>query len=202
MLALALTHTPAQLGVHVLDFGGGALAVLAGLPHVGSVADRQQPDLVRRTVAEFSAALARRERLFRDAGVSSIEAFRARRAAGEFPDEPSTDLLLVVDGYLTLRTPEYDDVESRLLVLAAQGLSYGLHLAVSATRWSEFRPALKDLLGSRVELRLGEPAESEVDRRLAAAVPARPGHGARPGRRARGAGRAAPRRGRDRPGRR
>jgi S-DNA-T family DNA segregation ATPase FtsK/SpoIIIE len=180
VLALALTHTPAQLGVHVLDFGGGALAVLSGLPHVGSVADRQQPDLVRRTVAEFSAALARRERLFREAGVGSIEAFRARRAAGEFPEEPSTDLLLVVDGYLTLRTPEYDDVESRLLVLAAQGLSYGLHLAVSATRWSEFRPALKDLLGSRVELRLGEPAESEVDRRLAATVPARPGHALAP----------------------
>ena len=176
VLGLALTHTPAQLGVHVLDFGGGGLGVLAGLPHVGTVADRQEPDLVRRVVAEFSAALARRERLFREAGVASVEVFRTRRAAGEFPGEPSTDLLLVVDGYLTLRGGEYDDVETRLLGLAAQGLSYGLHLAVSATRWSELRPALKDLVGSRIELRLGEPGESEIDRRLAAGVPPRPGH--------------------------
>ena len=51
---------------------------------------------------------------------------------------------------------------------------------MSANRWSELRPALKDLLGSRLELRLGEPAESEVDRRRAAAVPARPGHGLAP----------------------
>ncbi|MCO1654933.1 type VII secretion protein EccCa [Pseudonocardia humida] len=180
VLGLALTHTPAELGVHLLDFGGGALAVLAGLPHVGTVADRHEPDLVRRTVAEFSAALGRRERLFRDAGVASVEAFRARRAAGEFADEPATDLLLVVDGYLTLRGGEFDDVENRLLGLAAQGLAFGLHLAVSATRWSELRPALKDLIGSRVELRLGEPAESEIDRRAAAAVPARPGHGLAP----------------------
>jgi S-DNA-T family DNA segregation ATPase FtsK/SpoIIIE len=180
VLGLALTHTPAELGVHVLDFGGGALAVLAGLPHVGTVADRQQPDLVRRTVAELSAALTRRERLFRSAGVGSVEEFRARRARGEFPGEPSTDLLLVVDGYLTLRGGDYDDVENRLLGLAAQGLSYGLHLAVSASRWSELRPALKDLIGSRIELRLGEPAESEVDRRLAADVPARPGHALAP----------------------
>ena len=114
-----------------------------------------------------------------DAGVGSVEEFRARRAAGEFPDEPATDLLLVVDGYLVLRG-EFDDLEARLLPLAAQGLSYGLHLAVSANRWSELRPALKDLLGSRLELRLGEPAESEVDRRRAAAVPARPGHGLAP----------------------
>jgi S-DNA-T family DNA segregation ATPase FtsK/SpoIIIE len=179
VLGLALTHAPAEIGVHVLDFGGGALRPLAGLPHVGTVADRQEVDLVRRTVAELVAALGRRERLFREAGVTSVEAFRARRAAGEFPDEPATDLLLVVDGYLTLRT-EFDDLEARLLPLAAQGLAYALHLAVSATRWSELRPALKDLLGARLELRLGEPAESEVDRRRAAAVPALPGHGLAP----------------------
>ena len=120
--------------------------------------------------------LDRRERLFRAAGVGSVEAFPARRAAGEFPAEAATDVLLVVDGYLVLRG-EFDDLEARLLPLAAQGLSYGLHLVVTASRWSELRPALKDVLGSRLELRLGEPAESEVDRRRAAAVPARPGHG-------------------------
>ncbi len=179
VLALALGHTPTELGVHVLDFGGGALRPLAGLPHVGTIADRQEVDLVRRTVAEFGAALGRRERLFREAGVASVEAFRLRRAAGEFADEPATDLLLVVDGALTLRS-EFDEVEARLLSLAAQGLAYGLHLALSATRWSEFRPAVKDLLGSRIELRLGEPAESEVDRRRAAVVPARAGHGLSP----------------------
>ena len=189
LLALALTHSPGELGMHVLDFGGGGLAVLAGLPHVGTVTDRQQPDVVRRAVAEVAAALARREQLFRSAGVGSIEEFRARRAAGEFPDEPATDVLLVVDGYLVLRG-EFDDLEARLLPLAAQGLSYGLHLVVSAGRWSELRPALKDLLGSRVELRLGEPGESEVDRRRAAGVPARPGHGLAPDGAPDGAGRS------------
>jgi S-DNA-T family DNA segregation ATPase FtsK/SpoIIIE len=176
VLGLALTSTPDELGVHILDFGGGALGVLAGLPHVGTVADRQQPDLVRRVVAEFAAVLGRREQLFREHGIASVEDFRARRATGAFPDEPATDVLLVVDGYLVLRG-EFDDLEARLLSLAAQGLSYGLHLALSATRWSELRPALKDLVGGRIELRLGEAAESEVDRRRAAAVPARPGHG-------------------------
>jgi S-DNA-T family DNA segregation ATPase FtsK/SpoIIIE len=176
VLALALACTPDELGVHVLDFGGGALTALAGLPHVGTVADRQQPDLVRRVVAEFAALLARREQLFRENGIASVEDFRVRRAAGEFPDEPATDVLFVVDGYLVLRG-EFDDVEARLVPLATQGLSYGLHIALSATRWSELRPALKDVLGGRIELRLGEAAESEVDRRRAAAVPARPGHG-------------------------
>ncbi|RZT88346.1 S-DNA-T family DNA segregation ATPase FtsK/SpoIIIE [Pseudonocardia sediminis] len=179
VLALALTHTPHELGMHVLDFGGGALGPLAALPHVGTVADRQQPDLVRRTLAEFAAVLDRRERVFRDAGVGSVEEFRARRVAGEFADEPATDLLLVVDGYLTLRT-EFADTEDRLTALAGHGLSYGVHLAVAAGRWTEIRSGVKDLLGSRIELRLGEPSDSEIDRRRAAAVPSRPGHGLAP----------------------
>lgn len=179
VLGLALTSTPRELAVHILDFGGGALAPLAVLPHVGTVADRQQPDLVRRIVAEFTDILARRERLFREAGIGSIEEFRAACSTGAFTSEPATDVLLVIDGYLVLRT-EFEDLESQLLPIATRGLSYGVHLAVTATRWSDIRLALKDLLGSRVELRLGEPAESEVDRRRAASVPARPAHGLAP----------------------
>ena len=52
----------------------------------------------------------------------------------------------------------------------------------SAARWSDFRAALRDQLGTRLELRLGDHVDSEIDRRIAAAVPAdRPGRGLVPG---------------------
>ena len=42
-------------------------------------------------------------------------------------------------------------------------------------------PPLRDLLGTRIELRLGDPAESEIDRRVAVNVPQRtPGRGLTP----------------------
>ncbi|MDN5857734.1 MAG: type VII secretion protein EccCa [Pseudonocardia sp.] len=179
LLALAGAHLPEQVGAHVVNFGGAVLTALAGLPHVGTIAGRQDTDLVRRIVAEVCAIVARRERLFRDAGITTVEEFRARRAAGAFPDEPTTDLLLVVDGYQTLRS-DYEDVEDRLLPLVTQGLSYGVHVVLTANRWSELRPAVKDLVGGRLELRLGEASESEIDRRKAAGVPARGGHGLAP----------------------
>ncbi len=180
VLALSLRHTPAELAVFVLDFGGGALTALAGLPHVAAVADRQQPDLVRRMVAEVSALLDDRERMFRAAGIESMSDYRRRRAEGR-PDDGTCDehygdVLLVIDGLLTLRT-EFEEVEAALTSLATRGLSYGVHLAVSATRWSELRPAVKVLLGTRFELRLGDPGDSEIDRVRAAAVPVRPGRG-------------------------
>jgi S-DNA-T family DNA segregation ATPase FtsK/SpoIIIE len=176
LLALAATHRPEQLGAHVINFGGAALTAIAGLPHVGTIAGRQDADLVRRIVAEVSATVVRRERLFRDAAITSVEEFRARRAAGAFPDEPATDLLLVIDGYQTMRT-DFEDVEARVLPLVTQGLSYGVHVVLTANRWTELRPAVKDQVTGRLELRLGEPSESEIDRRKAGGVPVRGGHG-------------------------
>ena len=171
----ALTHTPAEVQFYAVDLGGGTLAGLAGLPHVGTVAGRGEPELVRRTVAEVTTLLAGRERWFREAGVESMADLRARRRRGELaPGTGGSDMLgdvfLVVDGWHAFRT-EHEGLEQTVISLATGGLSYGVHVVITASRWAELRPALKDLLGTRFELRLGDPSESEVDRRVAAVVP-------------------------------
>jgi S-DNA-T family DNA segregation ATPase FtsK/SpoIIIE len=62
--------------------------------------------------------------------------------------------------------------------LAARGLGYGIHVVASSIKWSDFRPAVRDLFGTRLELRLGDPYESEIGRAAAANVPAdAPGRG-------------------------
>ncbi|MDM4721290.1 type VII secretion protein EccCa [Micromonospora sp. WMMA1363] len=179
--ALALTHTPAEVQVYCLDFGGGGLAALRELPHVGGVAGRADPTAVRRTVGEVTTLLADRERRFADLGVESMTAWRQRRAAlagaGQPAADPFGDVFLVVDGWATLRG-EYDDLEPSITDLATRGLSYGVHVVATAVRWLDLRPAIRDLFGSRLELRLGEPADSLVARRAAANVPEKtPGRG-------------------------
>ena len=62
-MSAAASHTPEQVQFYCLDFGGGSLAGLAGLPHVGSVASRGDMDAVRRTVAEVAAVVRSRELL-------------------------------------------------------------------------------------------------------------------------------------------
>ncbi|HEX6970460.1 MAG TPA: type VII secretion protein EccCa [Micromonosporaceae bacterium] len=174
--ALALTHTPAEVQIYCLDFGGGALTALRGLPHVGGVAGRLDAELVRRTVGEIAAVLTERERRFVELGIDSVAAYRKRRAAGGDPD-PFGDVFLVVDGWSTLRG-EYDDLEPTITDIATRGLAYGVHVVVTTTRWMELRPAIRDLFGSKVELRLGDPTESTAPRRAAANVPERaPGRG-------------------------
>jgi S-DNA-T family DNA segregation ATPase FtsK/SpoIIIE len=177
LCSLALLHTPQEIQFYCLDFGGGTLGALAGLPHAGGVATRLQAERVRRTVAEVRAILERREQEFAERGIESIAAYRAMRASGEIAGDGFGDVFLVVDGWLTLRQ-EYEQLELDITALAARGLGYGIHVVAATNKWSEFRPAIRDLLGTRFELRLGDPYESEMGRTLAVNVPERsPGRG-------------------------
>ena len=174
--ALALRTTPQESQFFVLDFGGGTFAPWARLPHVAGVASRAEPDVVRRAVGQVRNLLDRRETYFREHGIDSAETYRGLRAAGR-ADDGYGDVYVVVDGWSILRA-ELDDLEPVLQQLAARGLAFGVHLLTSATRWADYRTSMRDVLGTRIELRLGDPVESEIDRRTQALVPvARPGRG-------------------------
>jgi S-DNA-T family DNA segregation ATPase FtsK/SpoIIIE len=178
--SFALTHTPSEVQFYCLDFGGGSLTGMQGLPHVGGVAGRLDADKVRRTLSEVAGVLNRREELFRAKNIDSIGTYRSMRAQGGLPDEPHGDVFLVIDGWLTFKQ-EFELLEPVVADITQRGLAYGVHVLVGAARYGEIRPALKDLLQNRVELRLGDPMESEVDRKVAQNVPVgAPGRGLTP----------------------
>ncbi|TFV54844.1 type VII secretion protein EccCa [Mycobacterium sp. PS03-16] len=168
VLALAATHDPRDVQVYGVDLGGGALAAVRDVPHVGAVAGRQDGELIRRIVAECDALVRRREAAFRRAGVDSLREYRTRCTSGELREngDPYGNVFLVVDGWAVLRR-DLEHLEAAISALAVQGLAYGVHVVLTASRWADLRPALKDQLGTRIELRLGDPAESEMDRRRA-----------------------------------
>ncbi|MFE7796271.1 type VII secretion protein EccCa [Nocardia sp. NPDC057440] len=195
IMAAAATHSPEQVQFYCLDFGGGSLAGLSGLPHVGSVAGRLDSDRVRRTIAELTSLMRQREERFSELGIESMVEFRRRKYAQlearlingtqAAPGDPLAadqfgDVFLVIDGWAVVRD-EFDTLEPQINAIAAQGLSYGIHLVLGASRWAEIRPNVKDQIGTRLELRLGDPSDSEMGRRSAGLVPVgRPGRGLTP----------------------
>ncbi len=174
--SMSLTTTPTESQFFVLDFGGGTFAPMTDLPHVAGIGTRSEPDVVRRIMAEVSGVVDRREAYFRANGIDSIETYRSRRAQGRV-DDGYGDVFLVVDGWSTLRS-DFDDLEMEIQQLASRGLTFGLHVVTAAARWADFRAAMRDLFGTRLELRLGDAMDSEIDRKIAQLVPTgRPGRG-------------------------
>ncbi len=191
IISAATTHSPEQVQFYCLDFGGGTLSALNGLPHVGSAAGRLEGDRVRRTIAELTTLMRHREERFLELGIENMREFRRRK--GELAGQPEServrnpmsadpfgDVFLVIDGWTAFRE-EFEMLEPLVNAIAAQGLSYGIHLVLAASRWMEIRAVVKDQIGTRIELRLGDPGDSEMNRRAAVLVPGgRPGRGITP----------------------
>jgi len=154
LLGLTAAAPARGLSIYGLDLGDGALTALRRHPRVGTVAGRNEPELLRRIVSQMFSLCRRRQDFRQQHGPEA-----------PFPDNYG-EVVLAVDGWATLRR-EFDALEDPITALAAQGLSVGVHVVLTANRWAELRPMLKDHLGTRIELRLGDPAESEMDRRRA-----------------------------------
>ncbi|MGC4810157.1 type VII secretion protein EccCa [Micromonospora sp. DT228] len=162
----ALTHTPQDIAFYCVDVGGGALNALAGLPHVGGVAGRLDPDRIRRTVTEVSMLMTEREELFAAHGIDSIDTMRRMHREGRLPELAAADVVLVIDNYPVLKT-EFEDLADLVQDIGSRGLGYAVHLVLTAGRWSDLRMQLQAVIGSKIEFRLNDPLDSTIKRQAA-----------------------------------
>ncbi|MDY6050278.1 MAG: type VII secretion protein EccCa [Corynebacterium sp.] len=153
-VAFAATHTTEDLRIYVLDLAGTELDDVVGLPHVSGIAHRDEPERVERVLTEVCQLV-------------------------DTPDGVRRHTLLLVDGYHIL-AEDFPDQLATIGHIAADGLASRVHLVVSTPRWSIIRPAVRDLVGTRIELHLTEPLDSVIDRRQQEHVPAQPGRGLTP----------------------
>lgn len=167
LLSAMLTHTPDELQFYCVDHGGGSLQVLQGAPHVAGVASRHDDERTRRALTEVHQLVGERERLFEERGVSTMDELRQLRAASLLPEGTTVaEVVLVVDNWGAVRAAD-EAAEALVQEISSRGLSVGVHLLLTANRWAEVRPNLRDNIRGRLELRLNEPAESEVSRQAA-----------------------------------
>jgi S-DNA-T family DNA segregation ATPase FtsK/SpoIIIE len=185
VLALVKEAKPDQAQFYCLDLGGGGLFALEGLPHVGAIVGPGEGEAANRLVQDMRSLVSERAARRRATAAGGVDdrapAVGPPRPVGTAgaptsgPTEP--EVFVVVDniGMLRQSAPE---LELELSALATTGLHQGVHVVVSANRWYDIRPQLLDALGTKLELRLGDPAETLSKRDAAKALPVdRPGRG-------------------------
>ncbi|WP_102141321.1 type VII secretion protein EccCa [Mycobacterium hubeiense] len=172
ILSAAALHSPRDVTFYCLDYGGGQLAAVKDLAHVGSVASPLEPERIRRTFAEL-------EQLLRS---------RRQRGAG-FRDDGYGEVFLVIDNLYAFSRDNTDTFNTRNPLLAKvtelvnTGMSYGIHVVITTPNWLEVPLTMRDGLGLRLELKLHDSQDSNVRvvgalRRPADGVPAdQPGRG-------------------------
>ena len=159
--SLALTHTTDQVAIYAIDAGSGGLSDLEVLPHVAGTATRGDEEKVRRIVDELL-------------GVIDAEA--------EHQQQPTRHTVLLVDGWHTLLATDskLEDLRDPLTRIASEGPAAGIHLVLTTQRWSAVRSGVRDLVATRWEMKLTEPMDSLIDRKVQTTLPNRPGIGVTP----------------------
>ena len=86
---------------------------------------------------------------------------------------------LVIDGWHHIGTSnaEFEDIAEKVTEIVADGASAHVHVIIATSRWTTMRPAIRDLIANRLELRLGEALDSLIDRKLQQKLPSAPGRG-------------------------
>lgn len=181
--SMCLRYAPGQVAFFCVDFGGGSLSPLEELPHVAAVAGRVDMDRVRRAIGDVQAMLDQREAVMRQYKLDSADALRRARASGQIPVSVFGDVFLVIDGWGALREAD-PDIEDVLAEICGRGPTLGVHTIVSAVSQNQIRTRMSSSIGGRVELRLTDHFDSDIDRALAKEMPTdiagramvRPGH--------------------------
>lgn len=169
--SLALSYSPAEVNLYLLDFGGRLLRQFEGLPHVGAVITADEGERVERLLRYLLQEMERRKEAFGRRGVSTLVEYRA------VTQENLPALVVIIDNYAAF-TEAFEEAEDNLVQVAREGGNLGIHLVLTANTSSAIRYKISSNVTQAVALHLTEPGEysgivGRTDGLLPAAVPGR-----------------------------
>lgn len=177
--SLALHNTPEQVQMYLVDYAGGGLGVLSGLPHVGGVATRAEPDAINRMLAQVRTLITDRERIFRENGIATMADYRRLRTDPNHPlvkADPYGDVYVMIDGWDAAvaegQVLQWRGGEVESLIVGA--LNFGVHFVIATSRMVEMR-GIEPQMGAIIELH-SETEMSRVSSQLAKTRRPDPGH--------------------------
>jgi DNA segregation ATPase FtsK/SpoIIIE-like protein len=171
--SLVLTHSPDELHIYILDFGGRAMSIMSDLPHVGAVITAEEEERVMRVLRRISDIIDKRQVLFSEAKANNLDSYNLGH-----PEKPLPAILVVIDNFAEFRE-YYEGLMDPFISLIREARAYGVHFLISADLPNSLSGKLYNLITERFTLKLSDPSEYTdiVGRGVPADLGAVPGRG-------------------------
>ncbi|WNS41082.1 type VII secretion protein EssC [Paenibacillus sp. MMS20-IR301] len=172
LLGLAVNYHPHEAAFVLIDYKGGGMAnAFLGLPHLVGTITNLGGNQINRALASIKSELLRRQRLFSDAGVTSIDQYIVLYRSREV-SLPLPHLIIVVDEFAELKSDQPEFMKE-LVSAARVGRSLGIHLILATQKpsgvvddqiWSNsrFKLCLKVQTPSDSQEMLKRPEAAEI----------------------------------------
>ncbi|WP_051569332.1 type VII secretion protein EssC [Alkaliphilus transvaalensis] len=125
-LSLAHLHSPEEVNMYIMDFGGTAFKQFEGLPHCGGVMTIEQESRINQFMLYIFRCIEERKRIFERTRSDSFINYKAKNK------EPLPAIFILIDNYFAL-SETYEKVDDEMIILAREGTKYGIYLIASAT---------------------------------------------------------------------
>ena len=150
--SLALTHSPDELHLYLLDFGSRLLTTFSGLPHVGAVIYGDENERVARMFRYLQQELERRKIILAEVGVANLSDYR-RMGKSDMPA-----MVMVIDNYPGFAAA-YEEADELLVAFTREGSGYGLHVVLTVDAPNNIRMKLSSNMGLVMSLQLKDTSE-------------------------------------------
>ncbi len=152
--SLAAVHSPAELHIYLLDFGGRQLNIFNGvLPHLGAIVTPDEDDRVKRLIRKLDSILEARKKQISAAGADNLYSYNTR-----FPKLTLPAILVAIDNFSELKE-SFEDLVPMLISIIRESRAYGIHFLISADLPNATGGKLFNLLTERYTLKLSDEME-------------------------------------------
>ncbi|MDR2546453.1 MAG: type VII secretion protein EssC [Lachnospiraceae bacterium] len=159
ILSLAVNFHPHEVGFLLIDYKGGGMANLfSSLPHLlGTITNLDGSESMR-ALASIKSELKRRQQIFTDNGVNSINQYSKAFRNGTVK-EPLPHLFIISDEFAELKK-EQPEFMSELVSAARIGRSLGIHLILATQKPTGI---VDDQIWSNSKFKLALKVQNESD---------------------------------------
>jgi S-DNA-T family DNA segregation ATPase FtsK/SpoIIIE len=150
-----MEHTPEDVNLYLVDFGGGLLTTLAPLPSVGDVVVPEEGEKLDCLLHFLVRELHVRARHFAHVDANTLSAYRTKTGRA------MPAIIVVLDDYDAFASV-CSGVVDQLTLLVREGGNFGIHVVLSAAAPSSLGAQIRNSVNLTVALQLTDPAEYGV----------------------------------------
>lgn len=125
LVSMAISYSPQEVNLYVIDYGSRSLSAFAAYPHVGGIANDRDSESIDNLVRLLTKELTTRRDSFAAHGVSNIKAYRDIEKAN------IPYIVLIIDNFGAVRQT-HPDLDSFWGIFTQEAGSYGMYMVASA----------------------------------------------------------------------
>ena len=169
-ISLALTYSPEDVNIYIIDFGGRLLKQLEMLPHIGSVVTLDEFERLERLFKFLFKIMDDRRDYLSKIGIGTFSALRTI-------EQKLPAIILIIDNYANFRET-YEEYEDKVVQIVRDGANLGIYVVITVNDTSSVRLRLTSNINMAIALQMVEVADyaaivGRTDGLVPAAIPGR-----------------------------